>query len=42
MEGILVNVYKGLRSYWKRRGYKRLDDVGLYELGCFGLELYLD
>lgn len=24
MEGISVNVYKGLRSYWKQRGYRRL------------------
>lgn len=25
MEGISANVYKGIRSYWKRRGYKKLN-----------------
>ncbi|GMH30890.1 hypothetical protein Nepgr_032733 [Nepenthes gracilis] len=25
MEGITVNAYRGLRGYWKRRGYERLN-----------------
>ncbi|XP_031399610.1 uncharacterized protein LOC116209978 [Punica granatum] len=28
MEGVSVNVYKGLRGYWARRGYQRLGNGG--------------
>ena len=28
MEGVCASVYKGLRGYWKRRGYERLGGRG--------------
>uniref|UniRef100_A0A5B7C1Q9 Uncharacterized protein n=1 Tax=Davidia involucrata TaxID=16924 RepID=A0A5B7C1Q9_DAVIN len=28
MEGVSTRVYKGLRGYWKRRGYERLNGSG--------------
>ncbi|XP_044502045.1 uncharacterized protein LOC123223049 [Mangifera indica] len=28
MEGVSMTVYKGLRSYWQRRGYERINGTG--------------
>ncbi|KAA8549113.1 hypothetical protein F0562_000797 [Nyssa sinensis] len=28
MEGVSTRVYKGLREYWRRRGYERLNGAG--------------